>query len=47
MNLGLKNVEGYYDLTAFQTIRNIIKEEKRKKAMYVRKGKMTSKEARA
>lgn len=47
MDLGLKNAEGYYDLTAFQAIRNVIRGEKRKKALYIRKVKVTHKEARA
>ena len=47
MDLGIRNAEGYYDLTAFQAIRNVIREENRKKAMYVRKGKMAPKGARA
>ena len=35
MDLGLKNAEGYYDLTAYQAIKNITDEENRKKEMYV------------
>ena len=31
MDLGLKNAEGYYDLTAFEAIRNICEAEKKKK----------------
>ena len=36
MDLVLKNAEGYYDLTAYQAIKNITDEENRKKEMYVR-----------
>ena len=35
MDLGLKNAEGYYDLTAYQAIKNITDEENRKKEMYI------------
>lgn len=35
MNLGLKNAEGYYDLTAYEAIKNVTAEERRKKAMYI------------
>lgn len=35
MDLGLKNAEGYYDLTAYQAIKNITDEENRKKETYV------------
>ncbi|MCI6519328.1 MAG: hypothetical protein MR432_07155 [Prevotellaceae bacterium] len=35
MDLVLKNAEGYYDLTAYQAIKNITDEENRKKEMYV------------
>lgn len=35
MDLGLKNAEGYYDLTAYKAIKNITDEENRKKEMYV------------
>lgn len=31
MNLGLKNSEGYYDLTAYEAIRNICEEEEKNK----------------
>lgn len=30
MDLGLKNAEGYYDLTAYEAIKNISQHEKRK-----------------
>lgn len=36
MDLGLKNAEGYYDLTVYEVIRKISREEeKRKKLIYV------------
>lgn len=35
MDFGLKNAEGYYDLTAYQAIKNITDEENRKKEMYI------------
>lgn len=35
MDLGLKNAEGYYDLTAYEAIKNLTAEERRKKAMYI------------
>lgn len=35
MDLGLKNAEGYYDLTAYEAIKNITDEENRKKEMYI------------
>ena len=35
MDLGLKNAEGYYDLTAYEAIKNVTAEERRKKAMYI------------
>ena len=35
MDLGLKNAEGYYDLTAYQAIKNITDEENRKKEIYI------------
>lgn len=31
MYLGLKNAEGYYDLTAYEAIKNVTAEERRKK----------------
>ena len=33
MDLGLKNAEGYYDLTAYEAIKNVTEEERRKKCM--------------
>ena len=30
MDLGLKNAEGYYDLTAYEAIKNMSKHEERK-----------------
>lgn len=35
MDLGLKNAEGYYDLTAYEAIKNVSDEENRKKEMYI------------
>lgn len=35
MYLGLKNAEGYYDLTAYEAIKNVTAEERRKKAIYI------------
>ena len=35
MYLGVKNSEGYYDLTAYEAIKNVTAEERRKKAMYI------------
>lgn len=35
MYLGLKNAEGYYDLTAYEAIKNVTAEERRKKAMCI------------
>ena len=31
----VKNAEGYYDLTAYEAIKNVTAEERRKKAMYI------------
>lgn len=35
MDLGLNNAEGHYDLTAYEAIKNVTAEERRKKAMYI------------
>ena len=35
MDLGVKNSEGYYDLTAYEAIKNVYAEERRKKAMHI------------
>lgn len=33
MDLGLKNAEGYYGLTAYEAIKNVTAEKRRKKSM--------------
>ncbi len=38
MDLGLKNAEGYYDLTAYEAIKNVTAEENRKKIMRILSG---------
>lgn len=47
MDLGLKNSEGYYDLTAYIAIKRICDEEKRKKqylsTVFVKKSKAANK----
>lgn len=33
MDLGIRNAEGYYDLTAYEAIKNVTEEERRKNAI--------------